>query len=150
MKALLDRPIRAFAVVCVAVIAIYLMVMGNKVIATLSGPGWCKAALGAEKASSTDGTIKGLDACVGLFTVQLRSLANVAYIYSGALALCLVTLIVIVVAGAHLAGKFNKDGGELDLGPGAAPTPVKVVNTPAQAVPVEPHAAVPEASPKPV
>lgn len=123
MKVLRDHPIRAFAVLCVAVIAVYLMRMGDKVIGTLSGPGWCKAALGAEKASSTDGAIKGLDACVGLFMVQIKALANVSYIYSGGLTLCLVALMIIVVAKGHLDVDVPEKlgGGGLHLGENAAP-----------------------------
>lgn len=109
-----DHPVRAFAVVCVAVIAAFIGWMAYRVNETLAGPGWCRTALGAEKASPTDGTIKGLDACVGLMTVQLKSLATNSHILFGSLALCLVTLIVVVIAGARLAGKF-KDA-ELNLG----------------------------------
>ena len=128
-----DHPIRAFAVLCVAAIAAYLMWMGFRVNETLAGPGWCRTALGAEKASATDGTIKGLDACVGLLTIQLRSLATNSHILLGSLALCLVTLIVVVIAGARLAGKF-KDA-ELNLSRDEGPTPVTVANPPTAPVP---------------
>lgn len=128
-----DHPIRAFAVVCVAVIAGYIGYMGYRLNETLSGPGWCRTALGAEKASSTDGTIKGLDACVGLLTIQLRSLATNSHILFGSLALCLVTLIVVVIAGARLAGKF-KDA-ELNISRDESPTPVVVTNPPTAPVP---------------
>lgn len=95
-----DHPIRFFAVVCVAGIAIYIGWMANKINEILSGPGWCRVALGAEKASpdNAEGTIKGLQACVGLLTIQLKSLATNSHILFGSLALCLVTLIVIVIA----------------------------------------------------
>jgi hypothetical protein len=112
--------IRAFALLCVAVTSVYIMWMGYRLNETLSGPGWCRTALGAEKASSSDGTIKGLDACVGLLTIQLKSLSTNSHILFGVVALCLLALIVIVVAGGRLSGKFNKDGGEVDLGPASA------------------------------
>lgn len=119
-----DHPIRAFAVVCVAIIAVYIGYMGYRLNETLSGPGWCRTALGAEKASSTDGTIKGLDACVGLLTIQLKSLATNTHILFGSLALCLLTLIVIVIAKGKLDVDLPKKfgGGGLHLSEnGAAP-----------------------------
>lgn len=137
--------IRAFAVVCVAVIAAYVMWMGYRLNETLSGPGWCRTALGAEKVSSTDGTIKGLDACVGLLTVQLKSLATNSHILFGVVAMCLLVLIVIVVAGARFSGKLP-GGGEVDMAPADSPLPVTVTNPPSAPVPtalVPQHPAVP-------
>lgn len=126
-----DHPIRAFAVICVAAIAGYVGYMGYRLNETLSGPGWCRTALGAEKASSTDGTIKGLDACVGLLTIQLKSLATNSHILLGSLALCLVTLIVVVIAGARLAGKFRD--AELNLGRDEAAAGAQAATNSAQA-----------------
>lgn len=102
--------IRASALVCVAATTLYIMWMGYLLNETLSGPGWCRTALGAEKASSTDGAIKGLDACVGLLTIQLRSLATNSHILFGVIALCLAVLIVIVIAGGKLDFKASRDG----------------------------------------
>lgn len=98
----LATPVRVFALICVAVTSVFVMVMSYRLIQTLSGPGWCKTALGAEKASSTNGTVTGLDSCVGLLTIQLKSLATNSYIFGGVIALCLLTLIVIVIAGGKL------------------------------------------------
>jgi hypothetical protein len=87
--------IRAFAVICVAVTSAYVMWMGYRLNETLSGPGWCATALGAGKASSADGTpIKGLEACVGLLTIQLKSISTNSHILLGSVALCLSVLIV--------------------------------------------------------
>lgn len=133
--------IRAFAVLCVAVIAAYVMWLGNKVNDTLSGPGWCRTALGAEQASSTDGTIKGLDACVGLLTIQLKSLATNSHILLGTVALCLAVLIIIVVAGARFSGEGF--GAKVDIDRGDAPVPVEVTNKPGSPVPVAPAAEPP-------
>jgi hypothetical protein len=130
-----DHPIRAFAVLCVAAIAIYIGYMGWQLNDTLAGPGWCKAALGAEKASSTDGTIKGLDACVGLLTIQLKSLSTNSHILFGSLALCLLTLIVVVIAGAKLAGKFAD--AQIDISadaPAAAQTVAKAADAKADEI----------------
>lgn len=116
------NPIRAVAVVCVAITSAYIMWMGWKLNETLSGPGWCRTALGAEKSSATDGTIKGLDACVGLLTIQLKSIATNSHILFGVVALCLLTLIVIVIAGGKLDLELpdKLGGGGVHLGREAA------------------------------
>lgn len=113
----IKNPIRGFAVLCVAVIAAYIMWMGYRLNEVLAGPAWCRTALGAEKASSTDGAIKGLDACVGLLTIQLKSLSTNSHILFGVVALCLLTLIVIVIAGGKLDLDLpDKFGGGIHLG----------------------------------
>jgi hypothetical protein len=137
------NPIRMFAVLCVAVTSAFVMYMSYKVVQTLSGPGWCRTALGAEKVSSTDGTIKGLDACVGLLTIQLKSLANNSYIFGGVIALCLLTLIVIVIAGGKLSFAATATGVNANIGKDALPVvvtnpksdPVPTTTTPASPVP---------------
>lgn len=126
-----QNPIRLFAVVCVAVTSAFVMYMSYQLLQTLSGPGWCRTALGAEKASSSDGTIKGLDACVGLLTIQLKSLANNSYIFGGVIALCLLTLIVIVIAGGRLSFKGGPTGVETDIS-GGAPQAAQAVADSAQ------------------
>jgi hypothetical protein len=134
------NPIRLFAVICVAVTSGFVMYMSYQLLNVLSGPGWCRTALGAEKASSTDGTIKGLDACVGLLTIQLKSLANNSYIFGGVIALCLLTLIVIVIAGGRLSFAVSKAGASANMGKEdvAEAIPVAVVNGPADHVPTTP------------
>lgn len=115
-KDLRDHPIRAFAIACVAAIAIYVGYMAYRINEILAGPGWCRTALGAEKASSTDGTVKGLDACVGLLTIQLKSLATNSHILFGVLAGCLLVLIVIVVAKGRVEFSASKDGATGKIG----------------------------------
>lgn len=112
----LHNPIRVAALVCVAVTSAFLMWMAYRVNETLSGPGWCRTALGAEKASPTDGTVKGLDACVGLLTIQLKSLATNSHILFGVIALCLLVLIVIVIAGGKLSFQASKEGVSANVG----------------------------------
>lgn len=127
-----QNPIRAFAVLCVAVTSGFVMYMSYRLLQTLSGPGWCATALGAGKASSQDGTpIKGLEACVGLLTIQLKSLANNSYIFGGVIALCLLTLIVIVIAGGRLSFKGGPAGVETDIS-GNAPAAAQAVAAVAQ------------------
>lgn len=111
-----QNPIRMIAVIIVAVIAAYVMWMGWKLNEVLSGPTWCRTALGAEKASATDGVIKGLDACVGLLKLQLNSLATNSHILFGTVALCLLVLIVIVIAGGRLNVSASKTGVTANIG----------------------------------
>jgi hypothetical protein len=114
---LVSNPIRLFAVLCVAVTSGYVMWMGYRVNETLSGPGWCATALGAGKASSPDGTpVKGLEACVGLLTIQLNSISTNSHILLGVIALCLLTLIVIVIAGGKLSLDASGTGVKADIG----------------------------------
>ena len=132
-----DHPIRAFAILCVAVIAAYIGWMAYRINEILSGPGWCRTALGAEKASVTDGTIKGLDACVALLSIQLKRLASNSHILFGSLALCLVALIVIVVAKGRLEFDAGAEGikGKVSSD---EPVPVTVEQPPDKPVPVAP------------
>ena len=130
------NPITLFAVICVAVTSAFVMYMNYELLQTLSGPGWCRTALGAEKSSATDGTIKGLDACVGLLTIQLKSLANNSYIFGGVIALCLLTLIVIVIAGGKLSFNATATGVNANIGKDAIP--VEVTNPPSAPVPTAP------------
>lgn len=131
--------IRTFAVVCVAATSLYVMWLGNKITDTLSGPGWCATALGAGKATSSEGTVKGLDACVSLLTIQLNSLSTNSHILLATIALSLGVLIVIVVAGAKFSGTFDEHGGTINVEP-AKPVKVEVTNAPENPVPVEPGA----------
>lgn len=111
-----DSILRVVAIAGVAIISTYVMWVGYRLNDTLSGPGWCRTALGAEQASSTDGTIKGLDACVGLLTIQLKSLSTNSHIMFGVVALCLLVLIVIVVARGHLDFSVSKTGASASIG----------------------------------
>ncbi len=143
---MIKNPIRLFAVLCVAVTSGFVMYMSKQLLDTLSGPGWCRTALGAEKVSSTDGTIKGLDACVGLLTIQLKSLANNSYIFGGVIALCLLTLIVIVIAGARLDFKAGATGVEANIDQ-LGSVPVTVTNAPSDPVPTTTTPPVPTVPP---
>ena len=109
------NPIRAFAVVVVAVVAAYVMWVGWTLIDILSSPDWCARALGAEKASPGQ-TVKGLEACIDLMTVQVKSLAIDSHIAQGVVAMVLLTLIVIVVAGGKLSLTASKAGVGANIG----------------------------------
>lgn len=108
MKLTIER----FALFCVAVTSAFLMLIAWRLTNTLSGPGWCATAFGAGKATGTV-PVKGLDACVGLMTIQLQSLALNSHIVMVTFSLCLAVLVIIVLAGA----KFSADTkfGKVDL-----------------------------------
>lgn len=97
-----NQPVRFFALICVAVTSGYVMFMGWRLVETLSSPGWCNRALNADKIAPSSG-FDALEACVGLLTIQLKSLATNSHIFAGVIALCLLALMVIVVAGGHLS-----------------------------------------------
>ncbi len=107
-----DQPIRAFALLCVAATSAFLGYLALKLIDVLSSPTWCANALQAEKITPGN-TFVGLTACVDLLKIQLQSLAINSQIVISTFALCLGVLIVIVIAGAKLAGKIA--GNEIDI-----------------------------------
>lgn len=106
--------VTAFAVACVAATSIYLMFLTWKLNDTLSGPGWCATAFGAGKATGTE-PVKGLEACVGLMTIQLQALSLNSHITVGTFALCLAVLVIIVLARAHFSADTKL--GKVDLEP---------------------------------
>lgn len=103
------NPIRAFAVVCVAVTSGYVMWMGWRLSNILSSPEWCGKALQADRIT-TDSKFDGLTGCLGLLQIQLKALATDSHIYAAVVALCLLTLIVIVIAGGRLQFNASKTG----------------------------------------
>lgn len=114
--------IRTFALICVAVTTLYVMAMGWWLNSTLASPNWCARALGAERASPGM-TVKGLEACIDLLKIQLRSLATNSHILFGVVALCLLVLVVIVIAGGKLSFKGSKEGIEGNIGSNEPPPP---------------------------
>lgn len=135
-KEVLQHPIRSFAVLCVAITSAYVMWMGYHLTTILSSPDWCGKALQAERISNQ--AFGGLTACVDLLKIQLKALAENSLIYAGVIALCLLVLIVIVIAGAKLSGDFGKDGAHFDIVPKKEPLPVRVEQPKTDPVPVTP------------
>ena len=126
-----DQPIRAFALVCVAATSAFLAYLALLLIKVLSSPTWCSTAMQAERITQKDSFV-GLTACVDLLKIQLQSLALNSQIVIGTFAMCLGVLIVIVIAGAKLAGRLP-GGGEINVSPaGTAEDPLKaeIINTP--------------------
>lgn len=144
------NPIRAAALVCVAIITGYLMYMAYWMTEVLAGQGWCAKAIGADRAAA-DSTSK-IDiaaSCVGLLTIQLRSLATNSHILFGMFALSLLVLIVIVIAGGRLNFAVSKTGASGSIGKDEVDEAVQVVADEAQeaADKVKAGAAVPKAKP---
>lgn len=117
-ESLRTHPIRAFALLCVAVTSGFLAYLALRLIGTLSSPSWCSTALQAERITAKE-TFVGLTACVDLLKIQLSALALNSQIVIGTFALCLGVLVVIVIAGARIAGRIP-GGGEVDLAPADA------------------------------
>ncbi len=109
-----QHPIRAFAVLIVAVIvgfAIYMTVWMTEVLA---GQSWCAKAIGADRITA-DSKIDIAASCVGLLTIQLKAIATNSHVFVGMFALAMLTIVVVVVAGAKVSAKTP--WGELGVSP---------------------------------
>jgi hypothetical protein len=129
------NPIRLFAVLCVAVTSGFVMWMSYKLVLILSSPEWCGKALQAERISNQN--FGGLTACTDLLKIQLKALATNSFVFGGVIALCLLTLIVIVIAGGRLSLDASATGVKADIGE-ADSLPVHVTNAPSSPVPTTP------------
>lgn len=97
-----NQPVRTFALVCVAITSAFVMYMRYWQLSILSSPDWCNRAMKAEQLDASSRLDAAL-ACVGLQTIQIKSIATNSFIDGGTIALCLLALMVIVVAGGHLS-----------------------------------------------
>jgi hypothetical protein len=103
--------IRWFALVCAALSSGYVMYMGVWHTSLLSANNWCVRALGAGKASDDSREIiKGAEACVSLMSQQIGALSVNSHIYAGVVALCLLVLMVIVIAGGEVSFSGSAKG----------------------------------------
>ena len=93
------------ALICVTATSIFFGYLAYRLIDILGSPDWCGRALQAERITAGN-TFVGLTACVDLLKMQLGALARTLLIVVGTFALCLGVLVVIVLAGARLAGKI--------------------------------------------
>lgn len=103
--------LRTFALICVAITSAYVMWMGVWHTNLLATKDWCIRALGAGDAADQGSRefIKGAEACVGLLGQQVEALALNSHMYAGVIALCLLALMVIVIAGGKIS--FKGPGG---------------------------------------
>lgn len=119
--------IRTYALWCVAITSAFVMGMGWWINTTLASPTWCARALGAGDITGKDSTVKGLEGCVALLKIQLGALGINSHILFGVIALCLLVLMVIVIAGGRVSFKGGKDGVSADIVSADAPLPPAVV-----------------------
>lgn len=101
-----------FALACVAITSAFVMVMNWRLAQVMTSPDWCARAINAEKLNGT----RSASSCIDLMTIQLKSAANVNYIFAGTIALCLLVLMAVVVAGARLKASGSADGVSVDIG----------------------------------
>jgi hypothetical protein len=106
-----EHPIRAFALLVVTLLSSYMVYANERLITIISSPDWCGKALQAERISNQN--FGGLTGCVDIMKIQLEAVAKVLVTNSYTLALSVLVLIVIVVAGARLAGEIL--GNKVDM-----------------------------------
>lgn len=107
--------IRAFALLCVAVTSGFVMWMSYRLTDILAAPEWCARAINAERLA-TDRATSSVELCKELLFRQVGSLATNSHIYAGVIALCLLVLIVIVIAGGEVSFSANKSGVTANIG----------------------------------
>lgn len=108
--------IRTFALVCVAVIAVFLMGVIVWYTEIISSPNWCDRAVGASK--DVAGTARpeyAVGGCFNLLNQQVGAIAWNSHIFAITLGISLLVLVVIVLAGGRLSFKGSKDGIEADI-----------------------------------
>jgi hypothetical protein len=110
-----SNPVRIAALICVAVTSIFIMYMSYWLVDILSAPEWCARAINAERLSA-DRATSSVDLCKDLLLKQVGSLAMNSHIYAGVIALCLLVLIVIVIAGGRLNLSASKSGINTSIG----------------------------------
>lgn len=111
----IHNSIRAWALLAVVVTSAALIYFGWKLIGLLSEPTWCNRAIGAADAAGVrpESAVAG---CFALLTQQVDALALNSHFVLGTLALCLLVLVVIVLAGGRLSFSANRDGVSADVG----------------------------------
>lgn len=107
--------IRTFALFVVAITSAFLMYMIYTTIEYLAAPDWCARAINAEKLTAGRAATT-IDTCKELLLKQVGSVATNSHIFAGTIALCLLVLMVIVIAGGKLSFKGSKDGVDMNMG----------------------------------
>jgi hypothetical protein len=110
-----QNKVLAFALLCVAISSGFVMYMQVTLVHTLSSPDWCARAINAEKLATVRGQ-SSIGICAALFDKQLGTLGIGLLINAGTVALCLLVLMVIVVAGGRLSFSVSKTGASANIG----------------------------------
>lgn len=114
-----SHTIRTFALVCVAITSGWMIYVSYWLINLLATTGWCKFAVGA--ADDVQRPEFAVTGCYTLLKAQVAALTNGLYISQGTLAICLMVLMVIVIAGGKLSFRANVDGASMNIGSDEAP-----------------------------
>lgn len=106
--------VRSWALVAVAVTTMFLIGMSVWFTSILSGRDWCNRAIGA--AEYVDGRpAEAIAGCFSLLNAQLKAIAWNSHIAISIIALSLLTLVVIVLAGGRLSFKASASGVSADM-----------------------------------
>jgi hypothetical protein len=106
--------IAAMALLLVGVSTAFVIFMQIRLTNILAAPDWCARAINAERLAQTR-TASAIESCISLLDKQVGSLAINSHIFAGIIALCLLVLVVIVLAGGRLNLKASKDGVDVDI-----------------------------------
>lgn len=133
-----------FALLCVGVTSGFVMYMSVWMTKLLSDPSWCDRAIGAAKENAAGRPESAFGGCFALLTQQMSALAINSFIFAGVIALCLLVLMLIVVAGGKMSFSGTREGLSMNIaGRDEAPAPPSVVTTTTQtsvATPASPPA----------
>lgn len=130
--ALTGRWLVIFALVVVTFTVSFIAYQQIELTKILAAPDWCARAIKAEQLAEGRQTTS----CASLLFKQVSAIAMNSHIYAGSMALALLVLIVIVVAGGQLAFSANKTGvtGNIGRAPqDPSPTPAEAAASTAQA-----------------
>lgn len=113
--------IAAMALLLVGVSTAFVIYMQVRLTDILAAPDWCARAINAERLAQTR-TTSAIESCISLLDKQVGSLAINSHIFAGIIALCLLVLVVIVLAGGRLNFKASREGieGDISRDPAAA------------------------------
>lgn len=107
--------VRTWALVTVAVTSSAVIGLAIWLTWVLAYEDWCAKAVGAT--AYAEGRPEfAIGGCFQLLRLQVEALAWNSHMVIGVLAMCLLTLIVIVIAGGRLTFKGSKDGVEANIG----------------------------------
>ena len=118
--------IRSFSLICVAITSAWMIGLTWWLIDLLSGNDWCAIAIGVSEAADAR-PLEAIKSCFSLLDAQVEALARSLLLALGTLALCLLVLMVIVVAGGRLNFSGSVRGVSGSIGPAGEPLPERAV-----------------------
>lgn len=109
----LRHVIASWALLAVAITTGALIYFAYDKTEHLSAPDWCaRVGWAADKGQRPESAIEG---CYSLMSRQIEALAIDSHIAHGSIAIALLVLVVIVLAGGRLSFRGGKDGVDLDI-----------------------------------